>query len=165
MRRSGVVFLIALFIGHFGGAAITASAKDIWTSVKTKHFILVGNAGDKEIRKVAGKLEQFRDVFSKLFSRANLNSPVPIRVIVFKNRNSYLPFMPVYQGKVSEVSGYFQSGQDVHYITLTSELGYENPYSTIFHEYIHALMSDNTFQSPPWFSEGLAEFYSTFEIS
>ncbi|MCI0660136.1 MAG: tetratricopeptide repeat protein [Acidobacteria bacterium] len=164
MRRSGVVFLIALFIGH-GAPAINASAKDTWTSVKTKHFVLVGNAGDKEIRKVAGKLEQFRDVFSKLFARANLNSPVPIRVIVFKNRHSYLPFMPIYQGKVSEVAGYFQSGQDVHYITLTSELSQENPYSTIFHEYIHALTNDNTFQSPPWFSEGLAEFYSSFEIT
>src|SRR5262245_4926580 len=165
MRRSSIVFLIALIIGHHYAAAINASAKDTWTSVKTKHFLLVGNAGDKEIRKVAGKLEQFRDVFSKLFSRANLNSPVPIRVIVFKNRQSYLPFMPAYQGKISEVAGYFQAGQDVHYITLTSELGQENPYSTIFHEYIHALTSDNTFQSPPWFSEGLAEFYSTFEIS
>ena len=165
MRRSGVGFLIALFIGHYGAAVINVSAKDTWTSVKTKHFVLVGNAGDKEIRKVAGRLEQFREVFSKLFSRANLNSPVPIRVIVFKNRHSYLPFMPVYQGKVSEVAGYFQSGQDVHYITLTSELSQENPYSTIFHEYIHALTNDNTFQSPAWFSEGLAEFYSSFEIT
>jgi tetratricopeptide (TPR) repeat protein len=165
MKGFGIVFLIALFIGHHGGLAINASAKDAWTSVKTKHFLLIGNASDKDIRKVATKLEQFREIFSKLFPKANLNSPVPIRVIVFKNRQSYLPFMPVYQGKVSEVAGYFQPGEDVNYITLTSELGQENPYSTIFHEYIHALTNDNTFQSPKWFSEGLAEFYSTFDLT
>jgi tetratricopeptide (TPR) repeat protein len=141
------------------------SAKESWTSVRSKHFLLVGNASERDIRKVATKLEQFRDVFARLFPKANLNSPVPITVIVFKNRGSYLPFMPVYQGKVSEVAGYFQAGEDVSYITLTAEMNQENPYSTIFHEYVHALTNDNTSQAPPWFSEGLAEFYSAFEIT
>jgi tetratricopeptide (TPR) repeat protein len=142
-----------------------AAAKETWTSVRSKHFLLVGNASERDIRKVATKLEQFRDVFARLFPKANLNSPVPITVIVFKNRGSYLPFMPVYQGKVSEVAGYFQSGQDISYITLMAEMNQENPYSTIFHEYVHALTSDNTSHAPPWFGEGLAEFYSSFEIT
>jgi tetratricopeptide (TPR) repeat protein len=141
------------------------SAKESWTSVRSKHFLLVGNASERDIRKVATKLEQFRDVFARLFPKANLNSPVPITVIVFKNRGSYLPFMPAYQGKVKEVAGYFQAGEDVSYITLTAEMNRENPYSTIFHEYVHALTNDNTSQAPPWFSEGLAEFYSAFEIT
>jgi tetratricopeptide (TPR) repeat protein len=142
-----------------------ASAKERWTSVRSKHFLLAGNASERDIRKVGTKLEQFRDVFARLFPKANLNSPIPITVIVFKNRASYLPFMPVYQGKVSEVAGYFQSGQDISYITLTAEMNGENPYGTIFHEYVHALTNDNTSQAPPWFSEGLAEFYSSFEIT
>jgi tetratricopeptide (TPR) repeat protein len=142
-----------------------ASAKETWTSVRSKHFLLVGNASERDIRKVATKLEQFRDVFARLFPKANLNSPVPITVLVFKNRGSYLPFMPAYQGKVNEVAGYFQAGEDVSYITLTAEMNRENPYSTIFHEYVHALTNDNTSQAPPWFSEGLAEFYSAFEIT
>jgi tetratricopeptide (TPR) repeat protein len=140
-------------------------AKETWTGVKSKHFFLTGNASEKDIRKVAAKLEQFREVFSRIFPRANLNSPVPIKVIVFKDRKSYLPFMPVYQGKVSEVAGYFQSGSDVNYITLTAELGQESPFSTIFHEYVHSLTNDNTFSAPPWFSEGLAELYSTFDVT
>src|SRR5262245_32369232 len=73
--------------------------------------------------------------------------------------------MPAYQGKVSEVAGYFQPGPDVNYITLTAELGQENPFSTIFHEYVHSLTNDNTYSAPPWFSEGLAEFYSTFDVT
>ncbi|MBO0723201.1 MAG: DUF1570 domain-containing protein, partial [Blastocatellia bacterium] len=133
--------------------------------MKSKHFLLVGNASETDIRKVATKLEQFRDVFSRLFPNTNLNSPVPITVIVFKNRSSYLPFMPAYQGKITEVAGYFQPGEDLSYITLTAEMGQENPYSTIFHEYVHALTTDNTSNSPPWLSEGIAEFYSSFEIS
>ncbi len=144
---------------------LTASAKDNWMSVRSKHFLLVGNASERDIRKVAINLEQFREVFSRLFPKANLNSPVPITVIVFKNRQSYLPFMPTYQGKVSEIAGYFQPGPDVNYITLTSELGQESPFSTIFHEYVHSLTNDNTARVPTWFSEGLAEFYSSFDVT
>ena len=36
------------------------SAKDNWLRVRSKNFILVGNAGESEMRKVAMKLEQFR---------------------------------------------------------------------------------------------------------
>lgn len=163
------LFFAALFIIFFisfsSRPATTASAKENWIGVRSKNFLLVGNAGEKEIRKVAIKLEQFREIFSKLFPKANLNSSVPITVVVFKNRAAYRPFMPVYQGRISEVAGYFQPGPDVHYITLTAEMSEVNPFGTIFHEYVHALTSDNTFQSPPWFSEGLAEYYSTFEVT
>jgi tetratricopeptide (TPR) repeat protein len=160
-----LVLLSATYLSFSLNLDSPVEAKETWTSVKSKHFYLAGNAGEKDIRKVATNLEQFREVFSRLFPRANLNSPVPIKVIVFKDRKSYLPFMPAYQGKVSEVAGYFQSGPDVNYITLTAELGQESPFSTIFHEYVHSLTNDNTFSAPPWFSEGLAEFYSTFDVT
>ena len=39
------------------------SAKDTWTSVRSKNFLLVGNASEKEIRQVGVRLEQFREVF------------------------------------------------------------------------------------------------------
>jgi tetratricopeptide (TPR) repeat protein len=142
-----------------------AAAKDSWVSVRSGHFFLVGNASEREIRKVAIKLEQFRAAFSRLFGKANLNSSVPTTVIVFKNLDSYRPFMPTYQGKTVEVAGYFQPGEDVNYITLTAEPRGTDPYRTIFHEYVHSLTNDNTNIAPPWFSEGLAEFYSTLEVS
>ncbi|MDQ3821096.1 MAG: hypothetical protein M3362_25905, partial [Acidobacteriota bacterium] len=66
---------------------ITASAKDTWTSVRSQNFFLVGNASEKEIRQVATRLEQFRDVFKRLFSKINFTSPVPTTVIVFKSQS------------------------------------------------------------------------------
>jgi tetratricopeptide (TPR) repeat protein len=169
MKRFILAFCLTLFSATLLSFSVNPDspviAKETWTGVKSKHFFLTGNASEKDIRKVAAKLEQFREVFSRIFPRANLNSPVPIKVIVFKDRKSYLPFMPAYEGKVSEVAGYFQPGPDVNYITLTAELGPESPFSTIFHEYVHSLTNDNTFSAPPWFSEGLAELYSTFDVT
>lgn len=139
----------------------TVSAKDTWVSVRTKNFFLLGNANEKEIRKVGLKLEQFREVFTRLFPKMTFNTPVPTTVIVFKSHSSYAPFKPR-----PNIAGYFQSGPDVNYITLTTEVnGQQDPFNTIFHEYTHLLVN-NTFQNAPvWFNEGLAEYYSTFSIT
>jgi tetratricopeptide (TPR) repeat protein len=77
-----------------------------------------------------------------------------------------MPFKPLYNGKPASVAGYFQSGDDVNYITLTSEkYGDENPYAVIFHEYSHVIVNNNLGDPPVWFNEGLAEYYSTFDVS
>jgi len=165
MRRSAstTLALICLLL-----CAQAAAAKDVWTSVRSKNFSLVGNASEKEIRQVATRLEQFRYVFRQLFPAANFDSPVPTTVVVFKNDGAYKPFKPVVDGKVSDVAGYFQPGEDVNYITLTPpRSGAEDPYRTIYHEYIHLLVADTLGAGamPPWFNEGLAEYYSTFSMS
>ena len=54
----------------------TVSAKDTWISVKTKNLHLIGNANEKEIRKVALKLEQFREVFTRLVPHLKYDTDV-----------------------------------------------------------------------------------------
>lgn len=137
------------------------SAKDKWISVRTKNFLMVGNTGEKEIKDVALKLEQFRAVFTRLFPNMVFNTPVPTTVVVFKSQSSFAPFKPG-----ANTAGYFQAGSDVNYIALTTELnGGEDAFSVIFHEYTHLLVK-NTFENAPlWFNEGLAEYYSTFKIT
>jgi hypothetical protein len=80
--------------------------------------------------------------------------------VVFKSEGAYKPFNP------ANVAGYFQSGQDVNYITLTTERrnSEDDPFHTIFHEYVHLLVNNNLSVKPVWFNEGLAEYYSTFYI-
>lgn len=166
MRRATLLPLLALIC--LLAAAHAAQAKDTWTSVRSKNFYLVGNASEKEIRQVATKLEQFRDAFTRLFTRARFNSPIPTTVIVFKNDDSYKPFKPVNDGKVSKVAGYFLPGEEVNYITLTpASSAADNPYRVIYHEYVHQLVDNNLGRgnAPPWFNEGLAEYYSSFEVT
>lgn len=159
MRRH---FLAAsIFIILIGLGLPAASAADNWTSVRSKNFFLIGNASEKEIRQVAERLEQFREVASQLFTRGNYNSPVPTRVVVFKNDQSYRPFKPT-----ETTAGYFQPGPDVNYITLKTEVSDDqNPFGIIFHEYTHLLINNTSGDVPTWFNEGLAEYYSTFTIS
>ena len=137
------------------------TAKDSWVSVRTKNFLLVGNAGEKDIRKVGLKLEQFREVFTHLFPKIKFNTPVPTTVVVFKSDSSYAPFKPG-----PNIAGHFQPGPDVNYIALTTEVrGEQDPFSVIFHEYTHLLVENTFANAPVWFNEGLAEYYSTFSIT
>ena len=144
-----------------------AMAKDEWLQVRTKNFLLIGNASEKDIRRVATKLEQFRETFRQIFGRMNLTSPIATNVIVFKSAASYKPFKPKRGGKPQEsILGYFQPGEDVNYITLSTEGEDQDVFGVIFHEYVHFIVGTNFGKSeiPPWFNEGLAEYYETFQI-
>jgi len=166
LKRSTLVLATVFYFLAVIPTHRPVSAKDTWLSVRSNNFFLVGNASEKEIRQVAARLEQFRDVFSRLFPGMKFTSPVPTTVIVFKSDSSYKPFKPLADGKVVLVSGYFQPGREVNYITLTSEKREENPYSVIFHEYVHLLVNNTLGKTsvPPWFNEGLAEYYSTLAV-
>jgi tetratricopeptide (TPR) repeat protein len=142
-------------------------AKDEWINVRSKNFFLIGNAGEKEMRQVATKLEQFRETFRLIFARTKFNSSIQTNVVVFKDDSSYNPFRPKRDGKPDEeIAGYFQPGEDLNYITISIDGKRGDAYSTIFHEYVHFLLDTNFGRSdvPPWFHEGLAEYYQTFKI-
>src|SRR6185369_4955976 len=142
----------------------SVAAKETWISVKSKNFTLIGNASEDDIRKVGARLEQFRAAVSQLFEKPKRKFTPPITVVVFKDDEAYTPFKPLYQGKPTEISGYFQSSDDALYITLAANWRLSNPYAVIFHEYVHYLTNDPSAPLPAWVGEGLAEYYSTFDV-
>jgi tetratricopeptide (TPR) repeat protein len=161
MMKRFPTFLAVIFVLTIVCHNSTVSAKDTWISIRSKNFALVGNASEKDLKRVGVRLEQFREVFSRLFPKTNFSSPVPTTVIVFKSDSSYRPFKPT-----ANTAGYFQAGTDVNYITLTTEVrGEQDPFNVIFHEYTHLLVNNNVEDPPDWFNEGLAEYYSTFSIT
>ena len=168
MKKLQSPALVALCLIVFGFLPASVAAKDEWLRVRSKNFNLVGNASEKDIRKVATRLEQFRETFRQLFTKSNLNSSISTNVVVFKSASAYKPFLPRRaDGKADTgIAGYFQSGEDANYITLSTEGEDADTYGTIFHEYVHFIVNTNFGKSeiPPWFNEGLAEYYQTFAI-
>ena len=167
MKSRCLFILFVLSIAYLFSARATP-AKDVWTQVRSKNFLLIGNAAEKDIRKVGIRLEQFRETFRLLFTKMNLTSPILTNVIVFKNAASYDQFKPKRSdGKIDTfVAGYFQPGEDVNYITLSAQREDSLTFGVIFHEYVHSIINTNFGKSevPPWFNEGLAEYYETFVV-
>ncbi len=158
--RSSIAVVISVAVLCLSAALNTSAARDSWVSVRSKDLLVVGNSGEKEVRLVAARLQQFRQVVSKAFPTVNPDSPIPTTVIVFKDDASYAPF------KVSENNaGFFQPGRDMNYITLSYETrGEQQQVNITYHEYTHLLVNNSFGETPAWFNEGLAELYSTLSI-
>lgn len=139
-------------------------AKDKWVSVQSEHFTLIGDVSNETLQNVGFKLEQFRSGFAVLFPTMKLDDFTPIKVFVFKSHKSFKPFKPIYEGKLREnIVGYLLKDETANYIALTTDKSGIGLYELIYHEYVHFIVEKNYLNPPVWFSEGLAEVYSTFE--
>src|SRR5262245_6387915 len=86
------------FVLCFLANAFDSFAADKWIGVRTRNFLLVGNASENQIRDVGRDLEEFRAALSLLFPRVGEPSSVGTTVIVFKSDDSFKPYKPVFQG-------------------------------------------------------------------
>ncbi|MDT5293914.1 MAG: hypothetical protein QOJ76_794 [Acidobacteriota bacterium] len=137
-----------------------------WVSVRSQNFLVEGPARERELRRVAVRLEEYRAAFSRLLSGEHFDAGVPTTVVVFPDDSAYRPFKPLFRGQAaSSVAGYFQPGAEVNYITLALDAGSARDSSTLLHEYTHLLVNNYFRDAPLWLTEGLAEFYSTARVS
>jgi tetratricopeptide (TPR) repeat protein len=133
-----------------------------WVRLQTANFLFLGNASERQVRQVARKLEQFREVTLRALPGATARSPVPTIVIVFAGERSFGPFKPRIAGRTAQAAGYFLGDEDLNYIAVNLASGNAG-FSTIFHEYSHFLVRNMIGTVPIWLSEGLAQFYESFE--
>jgi tetratricopeptide (TPR) repeat protein len=138
-----------------------------WSLVRSENFVVVSNAGEAEARRGVVRLEELRAIFARLQGRDGFDVSIPVTVILFQNAGDYEFFKPTYGGDLRrDVAGYFQFSPDVNYITLSLDVGgRRDPHSVLFHEYVHALVKNSYAGAPVWFNEGLAQYYSEFELS
>ena len=95
-----------------------------WRMVPSDNFRVIGDVGAGQLRGVALRLEQFREVISLLNPGAIPDKDsTPVVVFVFGSDRSYRPFMPRVDGRVIRVAGMFQPGQDVNYVALSLDAG------------------------------------------
>ena len=135
-----------------------------WRALRTNHFHVIGDVSVGRLREVALRFEQFREVVTQLLPAALRAGGAPAVVIVFPDTRSYRPFMPVANGRTVPVDGYFVDGADTNYITMNVESG-EQAFPVVFHEFSHLLLSSAFAEAPLWFNEGLAEYFSTFQVT
>jgi tetratricopeptide (TPR) repeat protein len=159
------VFLTALIWMSSSFAAPIVAMKDIWTSVRTRNFTFIGDVAERDLQRLASQLEQFQAAFAQLFTHARMRLPAPTRVVIFRNDAAFHPFKPLYEGRPMVVSGFIRSASDLNYIAITADAPGGDPYAVVHHEFVHALIRNNTHRVPVWFGEGLAEYYSTFEVA
>src|SRR5438270_382041 len=162
-RRSAIALLLLVLPCGLLLPRNVLAGEQAWTEVRTPHFVLMTDAGEKKGREVGLRFEQMRSVFGTLLERAKINIPVPTEIIAFRNHAEIEKYATLFHGKPVEVAGFFQPGQDRNFIAV--DLSSEDPYEVVFHEYAHMLLNANYPRTQVWFDEGFAEYFSSTQIT
>jgi hypothetical protein len=132
-----------------------------WTLVRSPHFHVYSQLGEHDGRSIGLTLEQLRAFFltsGALGARAALESDRPVRVLQFATTSAYASFRPR-----ASADAFFLGSEAVNYIVL-APAGPNRP-RTLAHEYAHLVLHSAGIHLPPWFAEGIAEFFSSLDIT
>jgi tetratricopeptide (TPR) repeat protein len=162
--HSTLLYLLALFlVVPLCGAPVALAGEPQWVEVRSPNFSVVTDAGEKRGREVAMRFEQMRAVFGTLMTRVNVNIPIPLQIVAFRNTKELRQVAPLFHGKPTQLAGLFQGGSDRSFIML--DMSVENPWVVVFHEYAHQLMNGTPpAGTAPWFEEGFAVYFSSIEV-
>jgi hypothetical protein len=144
-------------------AVASAAEAAEWVRIDTPNFVVYGEASEARVRDVSDQLERFRDALGRVVSQTTVRTAVPTIVIVFGTKEGFLRYRPRYNNKPVELAGFFVSTDDQNLVALTIE-DRERGLRTILHEYAHLAIANGGRRLPVWLSEGLAEYYSTFQM-
>lgn len=130
-----------------------------WHEVHTKNFYVLSDAGDRQAREVALRMEQMRAAFGQVLLRQKLKMPVPITVIALKSDKHFGIVAPTRQNMGK---GFYVPGNDRIYVVLN--LFESDPWRAIAHPLAHYFLNYNYPPAQGWFDEGLAEYFGSIQI-
>lgn len=154
--------LLGLLFRAGGEALALPPETDTWIRIETAHFTMYSNASERRTADLGRRLERFRSVLSLFYKKFRIDPPAPTSIFVFKHATSFKPYRPIYNDRFVESEGVFVGWPDGSYIAMNGDPG-TDPLDIIYHEYVHQFVNNNLHGTPPWFNEGLAECYSTFQ--
>lgn len=151
-------FLLAVAIT---GLLSARPAQSQWLEIRSPHFRVLSDGGERRARDTALDFEQMRSAFAQVLPENALDDPHPLLVVALKNDKELSGFAPLYKGKPVKSAGLCQTGPDGNVILI--DLLAANRWQTVVHEYGHILIS--RFRDPPaWFNEGFAGYFSSIRI-
>jgi tetratricopeptide (TPR) repeat protein len=157
-RRIALAFFLSLLLMQ----TRTAHAEPQWQEIRSTHFAVITDAGEKKGREIAVRFEQLREVFGQLLSRRKLNMPVPLTIFALKDDKRFYQIAPLHNGQPIGVPGFFVPGPDHQFIVLNAFE--EDPWRAVTHDFAHLLLNYNYPPTQGWFDEGFAEYFSSIRL-
>src|SRR5215472_7305644 len=110
----------------------TVLAADNWVEVRSPHFTVSSNAGEKEARRIANQFEEIRSVFQTAFTSFRLDFGKPLIIIAVKNEDSLKILLPDYYVTKdrTRLAGMYLARFDRNFALLRTDVSgsAENPY-------------------------------------
>ena len=125
------------------------AADDHWVKFTRGPFEVMSDAGARPAREAMVALEQFRHSLGQILGETDLETPLPVRVMIFKKPEGWTTSTPVSEGR------------DRYSIVL----GEKSAISPEIYRDLARLLLRGTTQMPVAFERGLISFFSTFEVT
>jgi TPR repeat protein len=158
MRVAGLLAALALVPG--------ARAEERWLELRGPHFTVISDAGERDTRQLLWQFEQVRGIFEPLWPWAKLDPGRPVVVHGAKDEATLKRLLPGYWEVKGgrRPAGVFLKGADAFQIVVRVDLAEgapddQNPFHTVYHEYVHLLLDLNFERMPAWLNEGLADYF------
>lgn len=139
---------------------VAAPACADWRRAETAHFVVYGDASERELRAYAQKAERF-DSLLRTYYPIQVDHEIPKLDIYLANGARDMNLAA--PGISASVGGYYapNSGR-IHAVVNTEAISGD---VVLFHEYAHHFMFQMRSNAyPSWFVEGFAEYYGTAEV-
>ena len=137
-------------------------ADDKWRRYESPHFELFSHTNDKASRRILHDLELLHAAFFDIMSKKEMQA-VPVTIYYFDSMRDFRAYAATGDRKKLYAAGLYQYWFDHAVIVLSPESGEDESRRIIFHEYVHHL-TQSAGQTPAlWFTEGVAELFSTIE--
>lgn len=164
---SGYRFRLLGYIGILLSTVLCTAGEEIWTEVTSPNFVVLSNASQKQARRTARTLEQFRSLIQTCMPRWKVDPGSPLVVFAARDGGSLKDLLPAEGQKkgMAQPAGLFQAGSERNFVLLRIDVPGDQGYHIIYHEYVHMLQRLNFQNLPLWLAEGLAEFFGHSTIS
>ena len=147
------IFLVAILTTSL---SIHVKADSGWRKYKSANFIVYSDYPKKTALKKIHRFELFKKSLHQLLAIPESVETVPFEVYLFKRKSSLRKFTTSFN-----TSGFYRDRLG-HPLMV---VGPDTKDAIFFHEYVHFLTYRlGNFVYPRWYSEGIAEFYSTLEF-
>lgn len=166
MKRVPRAMLLQLFSFAIGLLPIhrALSAEPQWRLLEAPHYRVVSQLGDRKTLAWSREFDQFIASMSGVLKIDPAQLP-PLTVVLFAREAGFEPYKPALEsGEKASLGGVFSRDATWSVIGLAADSSSDNLRRVILHEATHWLMSVDEARRPAWFTEGIAEVLSTFEM-
>jgi tetratricopeptide (TPR) repeat protein len=136
---------------------------DGWTKLVAGDYVIYSHASDGATRDIADRLLTFRSALS-MITRYKVEAPEPVTVIVFRSYNELQTYAQTAIGRKQDLAGLSFHDRDGDTLLINGDQWQHSVGPEVYHELTHTFTFHSSAALPLWFTEGIAEFYSTFDV-
>lgn len=158
MKRKAFIWILEI-LSMVLPASQAAAREKSWVEIRSPHFRVYSDAGEKKARRLTHEFEKFHSLIHLFLPSVQAGPGNPTIVLAAENERTLRSLLPQYweeKGK-ARPSGIFVGGPEKNYVALRIDLEDEYRYHVVYHEYVHLLLRLNYPRLPVWLGEGLAE--------